>query len=202
MESVTEICNLALTHIGQGAGISDIETEQSDAADACRTVFKIARNVTLRQFKWPFANQPGVALGLVETAPNDEWAYSYRYPSDAEKVLRIWSGIRNDTRQSRAPYKIVNNSDGKLIYTDVVNAVMEYTVRVDDVSLWPSDFCMALSYKIAYLIAPRLTGGDPFKLGQNAFQMFNTEITNAKAAALNEEQAEEDPDSEFIRTRE
>jgi len=205
MASETEICNLALSHIGVGKEIAVLDTEKSEEAEACRRFYDTARDVTLRKFSWPFATR-FMALGLVETLTDtnsdSEWKYSYRYPSDCVKIRRILSGIRNDTRQSRTPYIIVSDDTEKLIYTDQQNAEIEYTKRIDDPQLYPSDFIMAYSYRLAGYISARLTKGDPFKIRAEVLQLFNMEITEAKANAANEEQPEQLPDSEFIRTRE
>src|SRR3972149_4434558 len=50
----------------------------------------------------------------------------------------------------------------------------------------------AFSYLLASLMAPKLTGGDPFKLGVRALQLYQYEIFRAKAAAGNESQPEEE----------
>lgn len=60
---------------------------------------------------------------------------------------------------------------------------------------------MAFSFRLAAYIAPRLTSGDPFKMSERAMQLYIIELTNAQATALNEQQDEQSPESEFIRSR-
>ena len=120
---------MALSHIGSAKDIANLDTDKSDEARACRRFFDVARDATLRDFAWPFA-QRRAALGLIETFTDGEWTYSYRYPSTALKLHRILSGIRNDNRQSRASYEILKDDDGRLIYTDMENAEVEYTEQV------------------------------------------------------------------------
>ena len=199
--SETEICNLALSHLGIAKEIANLETENSAEANAMRRFYVTARDETLREFAWPFATKQ-VALGLVEEDPTDEWGFSYRYPSDAVALRRILSGIRNDNRQSRAAYRITRDDDGLLVYTDIEDAELEYTMRETDVLRFPSDFVMALSFLLAWLTAPRLAGGDPFKLAQRALQLYEVELSKARAMAAGEEQPEEPPASEFERMRE
>jgi hypothetical protein len=201
MATDTEIANLALSHLGIGKTIANIDTERSQEAIACRTFFDLAKEATLRDFAWPFATK-FAALALVEEDPTDEWAYSYRYPSDCLMIRRIISGTRNDTRQSQAPYKIGQDESGIILYTDKEDAEAEYTIRVTNNALYPSDFVLAFSFRLASYVAPRLTAGDPFKLGDRAFQRYMMEITAAKSSVVNEEQAEEEVQSEFIRARE
>lgn len=200
MASKVEICNLALSHLAIGKEIANFETEKSEEANSCRRFYSIALETTLRDFPWSFTTNIA-ALALIKESPNDEWGYSYRYPSDCLNIRRILSGVRNDTRQSRVPYKIAQDASGLIIYTDQADAEIEYTVRAENPLFYPPDFVMAFSFYLAFLIAPRVSGGDQFKLGDRALKLYLIEIGKAVSRNVNEQQAEEDPDSEFIRER-
>ena len=200
MASETEILNLALSHVGVSKEVANIDTENSASASAGRRFFKPARDETFRDFNWPFATEFGT-LGLVETAPNTDWGYSYRYPSDCMRARKLLTGVRNSTREGRASYKIASDASGKLIFTDEANAVLEYTRLVTDVGLFPQDYIMMLSLLLASYIAPRVTAGDPFKLGERAFKFYIDSKTKAEATALNEQQDDRGADSEFITSR-
>jgi hypothetical protein len=186
--------------LGVGKEIANIETENSQEANACRRFYDTAREITLRDFNWPFTTKE-TSLTLVSSNPTEEWSYSYRYPTDCLKLRRIFSGIRNDSRQSRVPYKIVRDTAGKLIYTNQINAFMEYTFDETDSSRFDSDFVMALSLRLAAYIAPRLTSGDPFKMGERAIRLYFVEIGKAQSSAANEQQDEEKPNAEWINDR-
>lgn len=201
MASTTEICNFALSHLGIGKRISNVETDVTAEAKVCRIFFEPSRDKVLRDFPWPFATKI-LALGEIEESPNDEWGFSYRYPSDCLAFRRILSGTRNDTRQSQIPYRIAQDAAGKIIFTDREEAQGEYTVRTEDPAIYPPDFVLALSFLIAAYIAPAISAGDPFKLGARAAQFYEYEIDKAKANAANEVQPEEDVQSEFVRGRE
>ena len=194
------ISNLAISHLGVTKQIANLETEKSEESRACRRFFTTARDKCLRDFSWPFASKIA-ALALIEEDPNDEWAYSYRYPSDCLEFKRILSGTRQDTRQSRVPYKISQDDAGLLIFSDQEDAEAEYTMRTDQPELYPPDFTVALSFLLAHYIAPSLTNGDPFKMGERALKMYLYEISRAQANAGNEEQPEEEPNAQMIRDR-
>lgn len=200
MASKTELCNMAISHLGVGKEIANIETEQSQEASACRRFYDTARDATLRDFPWPFASKI-VTLSLISTLTDSEYTYSYRYPSDCVDARRILSGSRNDSRQSRVTYKILKDDAARIIYADLENAELEYTSRVEDPSFYPPDFQLAFSFRLAGLIAPRITKGDPFGLRKSAMDMYDMEISRAKAASINEEQRDELVDSEFVRNR-
>lgn len=198
--SKTVIANLALGHLGSGKEIANLDTENSAEARACRRFYETARDEMLRGWTWPFATKI-TTLTLVEEDPNDEWAYSYRYPTDCLMFRRIPSGARTDTRQSRVPYRVAQDDAGQVIFTDREDAQAEYTVAITDTRRFTSDFTMALSLRLASYIAPSITAGDPFKVGTRAFQLYGMSVDAARANAANEEQPDEDPSSQFERER-
>ena len=197
----TRICNMALSHLGAGLELSNVDSERSNEAAACRMFYESARRLTLKAFPWPFATKIA-ALALITEQPNTEWAYSYRYPADCLEHRRILSGIRNDTRSTRVPSKLANDETGLVIFTDQENAFSEYTIDEQNNNLFPEDFMMALSYRLATMIAARVTGGDPFKMGDRAMQNFVLQMSQAEATNANEEQPDVEPDSELILSRE
>lgn len=202
MATSTTIANLALSHIGHGVTIDDLDTEQTREAIAVRTVFEQARDEVLRDFAWPFATKE-VALALVETLTSDtaEWGYAYRYPADCFRLRRLKSGVRNDTRASRAKYKITRDDDGPLILTDAESVEAEYTVLVSEVDQWPVDFRTAVSRLIAYYVAPSITAGSKFFRPDVLWAEYQNALGRAMSNAANEEQRDEPPDSEFITAR-
>ena len=200
MASKTEIANLALSHLAVDKEIANLETESSKEASSARRFYDTARDMILRDFSWPFATKIA-ALSLIEEEPNTEWAFSYRYPTDCLYLRRILSGVRNDSRDTRAPYREAQDDAGIIIFTDEDDAQAEYTVKTDNPQIYPPDFTLAFSYLLASLMAPRVTAGDPYKLGQRALAMYQAMKAKAENTARNEEQAEEEPDSEFIRAR-
>jgi hypothetical protein len=199
MASTVDVYNMALSHLAHGQEVA-ATSERSAEAAACRTFYDIALRDTLRAYPWGFATKIE-ALDLIEEDPNDEWAYSYRYPSDCVHFRRILSGDRNDSASTRAEFKVAHDSSGQLIFTDTPEAEAEYTQYVSNVDRFPPDFMLALSYRLAALIAPRVMGGDPKQLGLKAYKMYQIELSRAGQAASSEEQPDEAPDSEFIKAR-
>lgn len=200
MASRTEILNMALGHIGIAKPVANITTETSNEASSGRRYYDIARDTVSTSIPWPFLTKIET-LGLVESEPNTEWGYSYRYPSDCLFIERILSGIRNDSGETRSPYKIAQDASGVLIFSDQDDAIAEYRVRADNPQIYPQDYTLALSYFLAGLMAPGLTKGDPNKLGQRAFQMYSLTITAAQNRALNEPQDEQVPEASWVEGR-
>ncbi len=204
--SKTEICNLALAHLGQQKGIDDFDNDRGAPARACRLFYDETLRATFRDFAWPFATKFAelalvTTLEVDDTHPSTEWKYAYRYPADAVSFRRIPSGTRNDTRQTKVPYRLYEDVAGTLLLTDMEDAVGEYTFLREDVERYPSDFVLALSRRLAAYIAPTVTAGDPFKLQDKNFKLYLMELQAAQGTAGNEEQAEELPDSEHLNAR-
>ncbi len=200
MASQVEICNLALSHLGQADEIANLVTERSAAAAACRRFYDVARDATLRDFSWPFATKFAF-LNLVEEDPTEEWAFSYRFPVDCLLARRIVSGFRIDTALSRVVYKIGRDTAGQLIYTDKVDPQLEYTMKVTDPDKYNAQFVLALSYRLAMYIVPKINNGDPFKISQNLMSFYRLELASAQRSAYVEEQPDNDPPSQFISAR-
>ncbi len=201
----TTVCNQALSHLGTGLTIANIESDQSEAARACRTFFDDCVEACLRDGHWPFANKT-VSLSLVTSSeddshPTEEWDYSYRMPSDCLFFRRIPSGSRNDSRKSRIPTKLSRDDGGQLIFCDIENAKGEYTMKLMNPGYWPADFRLAVSFRLAHYIAPRVTKGDPFKLMDRMLQLYQIEIGQAQSNATNEEQREEPTENEYTAAR-
>jgi hypothetical protein len=200
MASKTEICNLAISHVASGKAIDDFDTDQSEEAVICRRFYAIVRDIVLRDFPWPWARK-FVALALVEENPTTEWLYSYQLPTDVMYFRTILSGIRNDHSDSVIPYFFAHGTSGTVIYTDRQEAEAEYIVRVDDVQRYPSDFINAFALRLAMMILPRLSGGDPNNQLNGIAQLYQFEMEKARAAAGNEQQPDPLPETPSIRSR-
>lgn len=204
MANKTTTANLALGHLGFGTEIANLDTDQSEEASALRRFHDTALEITLRDYNWSFS-EAWVALALVEEFDNTsavkEWKYSYRYPPEAIKLRKIFSGLRNDSLQSKVRYRIASDDAGRLIYTDLEEANLVYTRNVDNYSLFPPDFIMAFSFRWALYVPNRLLAGDPFKIKQDLFTQYQIELANAKANDAMEQCPDEQINSEFMRTR-
>lgn len=199
MTSIASICNMALGHVGVSSQITDLDTESSKEALACRLFYEQCRDEVLRAFAWPFATtiEP---LALVEEDPNDEWAFSYRYPAGCLQVRRLLSGVRNDSQETVARYRVARDSGGRLIFADLEDAEVEYTAQVTAAAEFDADFARALSYLLGASIAPQLAGVDkPYR--ENCMRLYAYAIAVAQGNAANEERPDQPPEAAMITAR-
>lgn len=199
MASIVEICNMSLSHLGSSKEIASL-TERSQEAAACNRFYSTALKATIRDFGWSFSTKFS-KVPLIKSQPTPEWAYSYRVPSDSLKVRRIVSGIVPETEASRIAFVLAEDEAGGIILTNQPDAEIEYTFRADDPARYPPDFVLALSYRLAAYIAPRITAGDPNRLGDKAARSYLFELGIARTNSVMEQSPVEDPDSEFVRAR-
>ena len=201
----TAIANMALGHLGIQTAIASLQNENTESAVACRKFFETSRQETIGDFAWNFA-QKQVALSLIldhmtlgaaYTNPPYEYQYVYQIPSDCMRIGRIMSGLRQDTRQSRVQMKVV----GDKIYTDMQYAYLQYTCLPPDDSLYPPDFALTLSYKLAFYIIPSVSAGDPFQKAPQMVAFYTSMINKAEANSMNQDQVGQDVQSEFVRCR-
>ncbi len=116
-------------------------------------------------------------------------------------MQRILSGNRNDTRDTRVPYRIASDDVGKLIYTDVKDAVALITKLISDPAFYTPDFLQMASLLLASYITPRLLLGDAVKLGARAHELYRIMRLEAINNGAEEEQEDIEPQSEFMRAR-
>lgn len=200
MLTKVEICNIALSHLGVAKEIAEFDNERSAEAMACRRFWDINLDTVLRAWHWPFATAYQ-NLSLVQERPTIEWLFSYRYPVDCIDARRIVSGNPRDNAQTQIPMKIAQDSSGLLLFTNMQNAQLEYTLRAELYNFWPHDFVLAFSSHLAFLISPRLTANDQNKRTEMA-QAYQVYLSQAQKNAYNEQIQHLPPQAESIRFRE
>jgi hypothetical protein len=210
--SVVQICNIALARIGIGQPIAAL-TESSQPAVMCSLFYEPMRDLLLNDFQWPFATKYR-ELALVAEEPNDDWSFSYRYPTDCLNIRRIINfanrasvfnglvfpspiGSESNFQPMRVPYDLGNDAQGKLIFSNESDAVIEYTAAVTDVSLFTPSFASLLAWKLAQEIARPLARSEDIRVA--ARNEYEREYIHATATALKETREFPNPDSEFIR---
>lgn len=153
MASSLDIANLALSHIGDVAGIASL-TEGSPQAAHCNRYYPIARDTLLEIHNWNFAT---VRVQLAQMSSNDSpWGYAYARPNDCIKVQSVI-----DVSGNEHPYACeVDASGQQVIYTDLPDALVKFTIRVNDAARFPPLFTLALSWHLASMIAGPIIKGD------------------------------------------
>lgn len=199
MASIIEICNIALSRLGNSRTINSLQ-EQSKEAGLCDLHYDSALKEVLSDFDWNFATKR-VALANTGNAPPD-WQFAYRYPTDCLRIIQIMlPGMRNPPERMRIQYQVGSDSDGtgRLIYTDQPEAWLQYIGNVTDPNMFDALFRSALAWKLASEIGMPLASAP--NLVQNALTMYSQIIRSAGSHSMNESQEPVEPDSEFTSAR-
>jgi hypothetical protein len=217
MASEVEICKMALSHIRAGS-INSL-TESSVQAQQCKLFYPLVRDQMLRDLAPPFAKR---VRALAERSGDDifNWAYSYQYPSDCLKVLKlrpnyeevqqgeptIYSRYRDPNYpipdlSSPVNYEIQNIDNNRVILTNEQQVRADIIIRVEDPNLFDIQHIFALSYLLASELSLPLVGVEKGRaLRGDNLQIYNQYVATASAEQLNEEHSDV-PDSEFITVR-
>ena len=188
MASVVQICNMALSHIGEEANVSSIAPPDGSVnAGLCATFYDAVRAEMLESGDFNFSLKR-VALAEVANA-STTWAYAYAKPSDCLKAKRIPYPLdtvtvftQDDTNynpndRGGAEFDI----EGEVIYTNEPEAVLLYVRDVTDSTKFTPSFTVALSYLLAsYLAGPIIKGSEGTRVG-DAMRERATNIGNASA---------------------
>jgi hypothetical protein len=206
MSSVVDICNMALSRIGNSQRINALD-EASIQAEQCSLFYEPSRDFVLTDYPWPFATAY-VALAEVASNPNPNFPYSYAMPTDCIKARCIvnsifpegyWPDCIDRPNIPATPFKVINGSSGRLISTIVTPATLEYTLKVTSPELFDAIFISALAWKLGAQIAPAIS--KDASTAQKCEAAYRAEIAQAAAGALNESSSNYTRESVFITGR-
>lgn len=197
MTAIVDIYNAALMEVGHSQAIAD-PSENTNAANLCRTFYPICRDLLLEDADWNFATKRVVLALLPDTQSN--WAYAYAYPADVLRVRDlVLPGMRFVPHDWRPAYEVANVNSARAILTDLADAEAVYTARVENPNLFTSQFVSTLAYLLASRIAMPLTGKPD--VAAAARQGYLLSLASARAANLGEGHAGPMPDCEFNAVR-
>lgn len=149
VSSVTQICNLALAHLGE-ASIAALD-EDSTAGRACALQYAPTLEEVLRSHRWNFATARAT-LSRLEDDPPFGWSVQWQLPADCLRVLELNGSDGGDVVSE--PWTI----EGDKLLTHATTANVVYVRRITDVSLFDSLFVRALALKLAAVLAETIRG--------------------------------------------
>jgi hypothetical protein len=148
--SEVQICNIALQMLGANP-ITSL-TEGSQRASLCNEFYGPARDATLRDHEWNFAQ---VRVNLVKEVETPAWGFDFQYQLPTSPYcLRV-----NEPDPIEAEWTVESNADGsgRKLLSDTDGIGIRYTARITDVNLYTPLFVMALAANLAAMMALPLT---------------------------------------------
>lgn len=174
MSSVVEVCNLALSRIGQ-ARINVIE-EDTDEARACALHYYTLRDAELEAFDWHHTINRQVLAVKTNDRPK-EWQYAYQTPALMSSLIGVFSA---SVGPIDPPHRYA--LEGSTIYSDVYQASALFTGTSSDPASWSALLRSAIAWGLAEEVATSLT--EELNRAERARQKFQQELTRAQSHDL------------------
>jgi hypothetical protein len=170
-----DLCNLALSHLGDNATIASINPPEGSAqAEHCARFYPFARDSLLEMHTWGFATKR-IQLALLSANTGTEWDFEYAVPNDAVNLIAVIDPTASDdysqTLENQAvtaggsyvpqAYSAeISDTGAQVILTDLENAELRYTSLVVDTGSFSPLFNMTLSWHLASLLAGPILKGE------------------------------------------
>jgi hypothetical protein len=203
-----EICNMSLSLCGVRKQIRAL-TDGSPEAFLSVAHYPQARDSLLSEVPWPFATKRATLTARTDPAELPDivyltrsgWEYSFVPPTDMLKARDIWTGSRTPLPSQKIPFAIEANdtSSGLLILCDMLEPELSYTARIEEVSLFPSEFVEALVWRLAArLVLPLAVKPEYARALEQGAAGY---LARAIGVAFREGEEGPPPESEFITIR-
>jgi hypothetical protein len=179
------ICNTALSHLGDEAGVASIDPpEGSPQAGHCAVFYPIARDEALERHAWGFATAEAALAPLSLTRPG--WDYAFAAPSDTARPQALlpagWA-----KGEPTAEFTVeVDDNGASIILTNAVSPTLKYTRRVTNPAAFSALFVSAVGWKLASLLAGPVLKGDAGRTASaECFKMYEYHLNLAAGSDAN-----------------
>lgn len=177
MASSIDICNLALSHLGQNPNIATIDPpDTSEHSQVMARFYPMARDTLLERNAWSFAVKRA-ALNQLTNNDRDTWDYAYQLPSDFLRPLALLPDGATDDDQH---YEFT--IEGTTLYTNLDDAQLRYIAKVTDTTKWSPLFVHALSWLLASFAAGSIIRGQDPRALTYLYDMANRAAAEAMSA--------------------
>ena len=193
--TITDICNLALSHLGVGT-IRDVH-EETETARACKLYYDATRRMLLREYPWGFARR----VERLAKMPDKQFPGHknvYMYPELCLYIYRLTDGT--PTPDERPQFEVFNlDNSTKVIATDIDDAWADYVYDVTDPDVWDAVFLEAMTRKLAADLCMRLVGNQG--LFEPQFHLYRAALDMAMTQVAKERQRDPQPLNRYINAR-
>jgi hypothetical protein len=155
--SALDICNLALSHLGDTAAVTSIDPPDGSAQSVhCARFYNIALSSLLEMHTWEITTMRA-ELELAEGVEAfGGWSYVYEVPLGVGSIISVIS-TGSETPQAF----LVEMLEGrKVILTNQDEAILRYTAPNADASSFGPLFVLALSWLLASMLAGPIIKGE------------------------------------------
>ncbi len=187
--SVVDLCNSALTKLGEGT-ITSL-TGGSKSANACNEQYPKMRDALLRGHPWNFATARA-KLARLAAVPAVEFDFTYQVPDGYMRTVTVYD---NNNALGAVVYKI----EGRTLLCSATTVYLKYVQLVTDPNTMDAQFHEALAWALAQDIALAITQSNTvFKqMGEG----LRIALSDAKSTDAIEDFPEAWPESDWVSAR-
>ena len=142
--SVVDICNIALTRLGEDRIVS--LNDSAERAILCNLNYPYARDRALRAFEWSCAIERATLSRLATDPITTDWDHQYQLPNDCLRVL-------NMPNVPAATWEISQ----RYLLTSEDTVVIRYIKRLLDPAMYDAQLVYAVAFRVGADIAYKLT---------------------------------------------
>lgn len=188
MSTDTDICNLALTHLGERANVNNISVPDSANAEQCARFYPIARDALLEMHAWRFATRRATLSEM--SAELGAWAYAYALPADCLRILAVLPAGGGEL--DCVDYESESTAaEAPLILTNEPTPVLRYVATITDATKFTPLFVVTLSWLLAgYLAGPVIKGEAGKTAGKECQAEFWRQFAIATSIDANQRQGD------------
>lgn len=206
-----DICNLALSYLGDSATVASINPPEGSAqAQHCARFYPMALNLMLEMHQWNFITTRAY-LALVVNCYFDRWRFVYAMPAAANSIISVmpqrlyhpqgfdlalfnywgykpFEFERENGRDPRRDFQIETYNGQQVILSNACEAIARYTMTKVTPGMFPALFTDALAWKLASMLAgPLLKGEAGAAESKRCLEMFAPISEQAKSQDANQQ---------------
>lgn len=155
MSSPVDICNIALSRLGDRATVTSISPSDGSAqADHCARFYPIALKTLLASHRWSFAISRA-ALAYLGEVPVGE-GHMLAVPADCVSIIEVID-TQNPGADSHYRYEMYKGS--RILVCESSDIWIRYLSSSVDSSIFPATFVDALAWLLASYLSGSMTPG-------------------------------------------
>lgn len=179
------VYNLTLSALLLDKEVVEISTDKTKEVAILNKFYDIALQSTLEDLDLTSLAQP-IALELLDELTTGPWLCVYKYPTNCAYLRRLESGVPTDNRSTHIPKRTGMYEGQSAIYTDELEAVGDCIPNDIPLGALSPMATLALSYNLAAMCAPLLTGKGAAKLKKSLEGQYVTAKLQAQKKDSNE----------------
>jgi hypothetical protein len=209
MATAIDICNMALSHLGQDSQVVNIDPPDPDPMSRrCAIFYPQARDEALQSANWSF-NTRRAPLAEFSDVPLFGWRRAYALPAECLHVAGVFPPdafsdlspvYRTDPYGSQwplfagytpQPYVVEERDGSPVLYTDQENAVVLYRAKITDATRFTPLFSTAVSYRLAaFLAGPIIRGSEGANAAKEYLSIYAEFLSRASIVDANQSNRE------------